>query len=242
MAGLLNEFDTQVRTEIGHINTTGDILTNNTIVTFKYWNWVGNKYKWTFMFVDGKWVGTDDNVSVSKSDLDNKYKFKITKIGCKDFSSIVKYGDKIQLRSLNNRYVQCGAGTCSTVEDAGNCDQDWQTFQIMSADGKSGNVKLGDPIQIRQVTGTNCSITAAGSRTTWCVDGQFGNSLIVILPKNGSIAKDPKKELDLYVKSYRDRHLGVEPTSSDYTLYIIILLIVISLSCFIMSSLLIILK
>lgn len=145
--------------------------------------------------------------------MNQKYQFIIQKC---NGGGIVNYGDMVVLRGVGSgKYMQCGGGTCSGVDTQGCLDSSWQTFTIVSAEGKTGQVNFGDPVYIRQVVGNKCAITAAGDRTTWCTDGNHTNAYMIILPNNGSVYVNPTDENNYYTDNLRkDDFAKFDPSAS----------------------------
>lgn len=180
------------------------IVSGSTPVTIRSWNWIPKENMGTFMYSETYlgWVGFDNNITMSSTPLHDKYQFIINK--CSG-SGLIQYGEPVSLRNVNTgKFVQCVAGTCSGVDTNGGCnDSAWQTFTIVSAEGKVGQINYGDPVYIRQVVGNKCAITTAGDRRTWCTDGNHNNAYMILLPPNGSVYKDPTAESSYYTNTLR---------------------------------------
>ena len=194
------------------IDLSQPIIPGETEFTLRSWNWVPSaKNNFTFMYGDGEWYGSDDNVSPNGVDsLEEKYQFVFTKENCLGDQKKVNYGDKVHLKQKTfDKYAQCGAGTCNFVNSPGDCKiESWKTFTIVSNSGKSGPVKFGDDIRIQQTVGTNCSITTAGDKATWCTDGSHNNSLMIIYPPTGTIYKNYNASVNSYDTKIRDNQLA----------------------------------
>lgn len=184
-------------------------ITTDTEFTLEALNWIsGTAGRKTFIKARPGALSTDDNVAITKEDLTPEYRFKFVKNDCQTDQYIL-YGNRVQLQSVRTgEYVQCGGGTsdingtCSTVRDHGSCKKDnWQTFYVESKTGKTGRVCFGDQVYIRQTTGRQEAITAAGGGGVWSLipgKEKNGNDVLVIQGKNGSIYKDPSKEMAAY--------------------------------------------
>lgn len=192
------------------------IRSADTIVTLRAWNWIPNENKGTFLYSETYlgWFGADNNVTMDSAPMNQKYQFVIQKC---NGGGLVYYGDMVVLRSVGSgKYMQCGGGTCSGVDTPGCTDSSWQTFTIVSAEGKTGQVNFGDPVYIRQVVGNKCAITPAGDRTMWCTDGNHNNAYLIILPNNGSVYVDPTSESSYYTENLRKNDFKtLDPTASD---------------------------
>lgn len=189
--------------------------------TLRALNWIGGKDKYTFLQCQGgDAFQTIDNVVPSSTILDKSFIFTFTKEGCFEKNMQLLYGDRVQLKSVNtNKFIQCGAGTCSQVKESGNCeDGKWQSFTIESVDGKSGPICYGDKIRISQVVGDKADITPAGGKGMWATaHGSNQNSVLVILPVGGSIYKDPSKEMEEYNKTAISELCKKDPLNTQCT-------------------------
>ena len=145
----------------------------------------------------------------SESTIGSEFEFKLVKCPGNNSgvvnSGVVKYGDKVKIKADNAPlYVQCGASvgqsTCSGVSSPGDCGAgEWQTFKIRNNIGKSGPVCWGDDLYLIQLFGNGDAITAAGDGATWGQKPSISkNSIINLMPVNGSIYKDPTKETEAY--------------------------------------------
>lgn len=187
-------------------------ITLGSIFTLNFKNWISG-ITGTFTFLttpnnpgdpeDGLY--TTEYTTLSTEPLDTSFQFIFQKLGCPNSDPTINYGDRVQLVSYKMRYIQCGAGTCSTVTKTGGCNTlSWQTFTIRSATGKTGPVCFGDELRITQTVGTNCSITAASGGMVECWDGDFKNSSFFIFPVGGSLYVDPTEYVEWYKKHQND--------------------------------------
>lgn len=177
-------------------------------ITIRAWNWIPVPSCGTFLYSEGSWFGTNNSVVPTTAPLDDKYQFIIAK--CDITNPAINYGDMVALLSVGSRkYMQCGAGTCSGVDDRGCTPTSWQSFTIESTEGKTGPVNYGDPVRIRQVVGNKCAVTAAGDTKTWCADNNHVNSYMIILPANGSVYIDPTAETKYYTDKLRDKDFQI---------------------------------
>ena len=189
-------------------------LTKDSIFVLEAVNWIsGNKNKKTFLKGDGGSIRTDDNVLIQGDDLNKMFHFKFELDKCKSHSYIT-YGSRFQLKNIGiNKFIQCGGGTCSAVDNSGDClKESWQTFKLVSNTGKSDGepVFYGDDVYFVQVVNDKVAITPAGNTEVWARDiGSNQNSILRILPIKGSLYKDKssiQKEIEEYNKK-RDENL-----------------------------------
>lgn len=107
------------------------IVNSGDIVTLAAKNWVAIPGKQTFIYAvrDLNWLGTDNSVSVDDpgKNIDSKYQFKLTKCGGE---GALSYGDRVNIESVTNRFVQCGGGTCNSGNNPSCNTNDWQVFTI----------------------------------------------------------------------------------------------------------------
>jgi len=184
----------------------------NTPFTLWARNWISSDMgNFSFLQSVGGNLETFDRVTLSKEVLESSFQFVFKKEGCVDSSATINYGDKVQLYCpATNKYMQCGAGTCSGVDDSGNCsDTKWQTFTVTGdvTGDKTGPVCFGDNIRISQVLigGDNADITAAGGGGVWATKHNTNNNAILsIQPITGSVYEDPTNFVNEYVKTQKD--------------------------------------
>jgi len=177
--------------------------------TLYYKNWIstaggsGSGLKAFSRTVENGNMETINNIMPTNAGLSigTQFEYTFTKVNCNVPTKQINYGDVVQLYSPSTaRYIQCGSGTCSGIlRDSGMCDtNNWQTFKIESSNGKTGPVCWDDEIYITQIV-SGASITPSGGAGTWAVkQGTNINSIIKILPVNGSIYKDSKLETEAY--------------------------------------------
>lgn len=201
-----------------------DPFTTDTVFMLEADNWISaTAGKKTYLKGEGGGIRTDDDVGPTTVPLANKFHFRFEKVECQTDKNIV-FGNLVQLKSVGSgKFIQCGGGTdllhgtCSGVDDSGTCEHDkWQTFYIESKDGKSGRVCFGDMIYIRQKTGRQEAITPAGGGNVWsCTPGTTPNNILKIQGVNGSLYKDPTKEMEDYELNVRCKKLctlnGADP-------------------------------
>ena len=178
------------------------LVAKKSLFTLEAKNWItGNKGAKSFLKGSGGAIMTDDNVEVAKDkEFANEYIFKFENDVC-TINPYVTYGSRVQLYCVgSNKYIQCGGGTCSGVDDSGECKTgSWQTFTIESATGKTGAVCYGDDITLNQTMGDFAAITPAGDRNVWATaKGTNGNAILTIQCVNGSIYVDPSDEMAAY--------------------------------------------
>ena len=173
-------------------------------------NWVANSNQQTFLYSvqDKNWFGVDNNTTVTDvgKKLPGKYIFKIIK--CSGSGDIF-YGDIINLES-SNKFIQCGVGTCNSGNNASCNDRDWQKFTIKSDSGKSGQVKIGDTVQIVSYA-DNCAILPADNSLIWCGSSNNNEMLKILLP-NGTIGESAKESQDKYNKNRDELLKKQDPT------------------------------
>lgn len=162
-------------------------------------NWVAAIGKQTFLYAEKNlnWLGTDNNVDVRDigKNLDIKYLFKISL--CSG-SGTVNYGDRINVEALNNRFVQCGGGTCDSGNQSSCRGDDWQIFTIKSTVGNSGPVKIGDSITITQETGGKCSILPADNSKVFCGTTINNNEYLKFFLPNGTDGASAQESQEIY--------------------------------------------
>lgn len=191
-------------------------FTTDTIFTLEADNWISaNRGKKTYLKAEDGSIRTDDNVGVTTDYLPKQYHFQFVKIECQTDKNIL-YGNHFQLKHVGtNQYSKCGGGTgllhgtCSGTNDARTCvNNDWETFFIESAEGKIGRVCFGDLVYIRQTVDRKEAITPAGGGNVWsCTPGTTKNNILKIQGLNGSIYKDPSKEMSDYEANVRCQKL-----------------------------------
>ncbi len=186
-------------------------LTTLSPFTLKAINWI-SQTKGTYTFIQARQPSTlytSTNVNVSSGDLDTSYQFIFDYTNCGSGWSYIVYGQNILLKSnYLNDYVQCAAGTCSTRgnKNIPNCSvSDWATFKIFPAPGNNkiiGNIVCyGDLITITQSV-SNADITVADNGGMWAINhSQNQNSVLQILPSNGSLYIDPTQETATYAST-----------------------------------------
>jgi hypothetical protein len=166
---------------------TSNNINSGDIITISAINWVANKSKQTFLYAtpDKNWFGNDNNVTVVDvgNNLDTKYLFKINK--CSG-SGPIYYGDRVNLQSLNNKYIQCGGGTCNSGNNPSCTTNDWQVFVITSPFGRTGNLHIGDTMTFNQESEGHCSILPADNTLIWCGSTNNNNQYLAILLPNGT--------------------------------------------------------
>lgn len=166
----------------------------------------------TFLQTIDDAILTVTDVALSTKPLDasvhpsQSFQFQFTKIACPDSDPfVINYGDRVQLVNNKLKFAQCGAGTCSLVDDYGGCQtESWQTFTVVSATGKTGPVCFGDEIRLTQTAGTQCNMSAAGDNSVFCVNGDTANSVFIIFPVGGSLYVDPAEYVANYAKHQHD--------------------------------------
>jgi hypothetical protein len=137
----------------------------------------------------------------------------------------IPIGAKLQLKNIGtNKFIQCGAGTCSGVDNSGDClNESWQTFKIVSASGKKDGepVCYGDDIYFVQTVNMTASITPAGDGNVWAVSvGNNQNSILRILPVKGSLYNNSEsilKEIGNYNKTILDELCKRDPSNIKCT-------------------------
>jgi len=149
-------------------------------------NWVANQSKQTFLYAvsDQNWFGTDNNVTVVDpgQKMDTKYLFQINKCGG---SGPINFGDRVNLQS-NNKYIQCGGGTCNSGNNQSCTTNDWQVFVITSPTGASGNLHIGDTMTFNQESAGHCSILPADNSKIFCGTTNNNNQYLSIRLPNGT--------------------------------------------------------
>lgn len=169
-------------------------------VTLRIKNWVASEGFQTFLYAisDKNWLGVANNSMVADRNytMDPQYIFSLEKC---EGSGDLNYKDKINLKS-NNKYVQCGGGTCNSGNEKSCNGTDWQIFIINGQDpGRSGPVRFGDSILLTS-HGFNCNILPADASLVWCGSSVNANEIFEILPTNGTLfetAKESQKEYDV---------------------------------------------
>jgi hypothetical protein len=212
--------------EFGDYNPLiNNALTKESVFVLEAINWIsGKENKKTFLRGDGGSIKTDDNVEISGNDLNRMYHFKLELDKCNQHSYIT-YGAKLQLKNIGtNKFIQCGAGTCSGVDNSGDClNESWQTFKIVSASGKKDGepVCYGDDIYFVQTVNMTASITPAGDGNVWAVSvGNNQNSILRILPVKGSLYNNSEsilKEIGNYNKTILDELCKRDPSNIKCT-------------------------
>lgn len=159
-------------------------------VTLRAVKWVAATGNQTFLYTDGDWFGTSNSAKVQDPGASMDSKFLFTFQGCGSTSNgKINYGDRINIKSADNGYIQCGGGTCD-AKNAASCNQNyWQVFYIESTTGKTGAVVIGDIVKIKQETGDKCSILAADNSHVFCGSTSNNNEYIQILPRNGTMGE-----------------------------------------------------
>ena len=157
--------------------------------------WAGDgDGNFTYLYIDGDWFGTSTKVNIiSGEPLIIKYQFSFLKC---NGSGVINFGDTVNLKSQStNKYINCGAGTCSG-NHANSCKTgDWEVFTIESMEGYTGQIMLGDVITIKQVV-SGCKITPAGENKVWCQNQNGNDNFNLRLTKiNGYITDDITTEI-----------------------------------------------
>lgn len=169
------------------------------IISLAAKNWVAVPGKQTFLYAvkDLNWFGTDNNVSVRDpgNNLDSRYLFKITICGG---SGAIKYGDRVNIESLTNKFIQCGSGSCNSGNNPSCNTNDWQVFTVVSATGKNGNVIIGETITLTQETGGKCSILPADNSLIYCGTTINSNEYLRFFLPNGTDGASAQEAQDAY--------------------------------------------
>lgn len=203
-----------------HPEVYSPIVAGKSVFTLEALEWItGRDGKKTFLKGEGGGIRTDDSVAITRDDLASKYHFTFEADVCTQ-NPYLQYGSRVQLRNVaTKKYIQCGAGTCSGVDDSGQCQSDkWQTFTIESPTGKTGPVCYGDKVTLNQVVGDKAAITPAGDGNVWATaEDSNTNAILRIMGKNGSIYLDPTAEMQAYDQSRQDLLCKKDPANAKCT-------------------------
>lgn len=169
------------------------------IISLAAKNWVAVPGKQTFLYAtrDLNWFGTDNNVTITDpgNNIDSRYLFKITICGG---SGSVKYGDRVNIESLTNKFIQCGSGTCNSGNNPSCVANDWQVFTVVSATGKTGNVNIGETLTLTQETGGKCSILPADNSKILCGTTINSNEYLQFFLPNGTDGRTAEEAQQAY--------------------------------------------
>jgi hypothetical protein len=178
----------------------GDILVNSgDTVSLAAKNWVAIQGKQTFLYSakDLNWFGTDNSVDVSDpgQNIESRYLFKL--VLCSG-SGGISYGNRVNLESITNGFVQCGGGTCNSGNRPSCNANDWQVFTVESPFNNTGNVKIGDTIALTQETGGKCSILPADNSKIFCGTTVNNNEYLQVYLPNGTDGRTAQEAQIVY--------------------------------------------
>lgn len=175
-------------------------INSGDVITLAAKNWVAVKGKQTFLYAvqDLNWFGTDNNTTVADvgQNLPVKYQFKLIKCGG---SGVINYGDRVNIESVSNKFIQCGSGNCNSGNNASCTTNDWQVFTVVSPNRTSQPLAIGHTITLTQETGGKCSVLPADNSLIYCGSTINSNEYLTILLPNGtdgSSAAESQKKYD----------------------------------------------
>lgn len=175
-------------------------INSGDVISFAAKNWVAVKGKQTFLYAvqDLNWFGTDNNTTVADpgQNLPVKYQFKLIKCGG---SGAINYGDRVNIESVSNKFIQCGSGNCNSGNNPSCNTNDWQVFTVVSPNRTSEPLAIGHTITLTQETGGKCSVLPADNSLIYCGSTINSNEYLTILLPNGtdgSSAEESQKKYD----------------------------------------------
>lgn len=162
-------------------------INSGDVITLAAKNWVAVKGSQTFLYAvqDLNWFGTDNNTTVENvgTNLPVKYQFKLIKCGG---SGVINYGDRVNIESVSNKFIQCGSGNCNSGNNPSCNTNDWQVFTVVSPNRTSEPLAIGHTITLTQETGGKCSVLPADNSLIYCGSTINSNEYLTILLPNGT--------------------------------------------------------